>query len=56
MSIVLLYRVQRVDKTLENIIAFHGSQDSFVRNIKNIQSYFIFLRGDEKFDKKGNGN
>ena len=56
MSVVLLYRVQRVDKTLENIITFYGWQDSFVRNIKNIQSYFIFLRGDEKFDKKGNGN
>ena len=56
MSVVLLYRVQRVDKTLENIITFYGWQDSFVRNIKNIQSYFILLRGDKKFDKKGNGN
>ena len=53
MSVVLLYRVQRVDKTLQNIITFYGWQDSFVKNIKNIQSYFIFLPRDKKFNKKG---
>ena len=53
MSVVLLYRVERVDKTLQNIITFHGWQNSFVRNTKNIQSYFILLRGDKNFDKEG---